>query len=139
MSIITDIEDGIVAALATESITAYAYEAQDLDQLPLATMMITETQPGYIEGVDQIFGVGSITWMLRYYVAITSEKAAQDDIKTAILSIHKALGADVTEGITGLIHLDIGSGRLAPFMGKQTPELVYEVPITATLESNTGE
>ena len=139
MSIITDIETAIVAALATRSVTCFPYESSLLDRLPVATLMFNGFAPPAASEVDQAYGIGELEWMLRYYVSmVEGEKEAQDTMKTAALAITRALGTDTTLCAVAQ-QSTMGRARIFPATSTHGPELVLEAPFTVVPIANIGE
>lgn len=135
---IAEIEQEIVNVLAAEGVTAYPYEMQDLDELPVATLWLERAEPAYLSDVDQFVGVGELSWTLRYYISLMEGEAeAQTDAKAAIETIYSAFGSDPTLG-SRVVRIVCGTATQRPALYKGNPELVVEIELTAQLHANTG-
>lgn len=114
MTVFADVDTGMLNALTSAGLSAYAYESPALSKVPCTTFVLDSFGPDW-QGVDQAFGFGVLTYKLRHYVALDTKDArvAWDQLKTGIDTIRDALGTDRTLG--GQIRdLDVVAGRCAP-------------------------
>lgn len=136
---ITVIEDKVVELLEAKGVDAYAYESPSLDQVPLATLSLTPPFTRIVFGqVNDGWGITRVTWTLRYYVDL-SEGAddAQTNMKTGLVAIVNALGADVRLG-NKCRSSELGEGSVEIVATNNRPELMFEAPFTAVLHPNIG-